>query len=98
MPAYFELRVDTAEEVDALGVNIDFAFVAGAVEAAEPGVRDEFLCRLLRQIAVPTRDVYPTDAEFSHLPVGQWTELIDFEDDVCDVRERGADGNGLPRP
>ena len=45
MPAHLELRVDSAEEVDALCLDVDLAFVPGAVEAAELRVRDELLGR-----------------------------------------------------
>src|SRR5262245_30015154 len=98
MPAYLELRVDPAEEVHALCLDIDFAFVPGAVEAAELRVRYELLGGLLRQVSVAARNVHPADAEFSNLPVRQWTELIDLEDDIGDVGKRRADGDGLPRP
>ena len=98
MPAHFELRVDSAEEVHALRSDVDFAFVPGAVEAAELRMRDELLGGLLRQVAVPARNVHPTDTELSNLPVGQWAELVDLEDDVGDVGEWRADGDGLPRP
>jgi hypothetical protein len=43
MPAHLELRVDSAEEVHALCLDVDFAFVPGAVEAAELRVRYELL-------------------------------------------------------
>ena len=69
MPAHFELRVDSAEQVYALCLNVDFAFIAGAVEAAELRMRDEFFGRELRQVAVPARDVHPSDTELSNLSV-----------------------------
>src|SRR6185436_14737016 len=98
VPAHFELRVDSAEEVYALRLDIDFAFIPRAVEAAEVRMRDEFFDRELRQVAVPARKVHATDAELSNLSVGQWAELVDLEDDVGDVGERRSDGDGLPRP
>jgi hypothetical protein len=69
VPAHFELRVDSAEEVYALRLNVDFAFIAGAVEAAELRMRDELFGRELRQVAVPARKVHATDAELSNLSV-----------------------------
>ena len=98
VPAHLELRVDSAEEVHALRPDVDFAFIPGAEEAAEPRVRDELLGGLLRQIAVSPRNVYATDAKLADLPVGQWAELVDLEDDVGDVGEGRAYGDGLPRP
>ena len=59
---------------------------------------DELLGGLLRQVAVPARDMDPADAEFANLSVRQWSELLDLEDDVGDVGERRADGDGLARP
>src|SRR6516164_11141471 len=88
VPAHFELHVDSAEKVHALRLDVDFAFVPGAVEAAELRVRDELLGGLLRQVAVSARHVHPSDAELSNLPVGQWAELIDLEDDIGDVGKR----------
>src|SRR5207248_8760747 len=98
VPAHLELRVDAAEEEDALRLDVDLAFVPGAVEAAELRMRDEFLCGLLRQVAVAARNVHPADAELSDLAVGQWAELVDLENDVGDVGERRADGDGLSGP
>src|SRR5947209_3920586 len=98
MAAHFELRVDSAEEVHALCLDVDLAFVPGAVEAAELRMRNELLRRELRQVAVPAHDVHPADAELSNLAVRQWAQLIDLEDDVSDVGERRADGDGLPWP
>ena len=98
MPAYLELRIDSAQEVHALCLDIDFAFVPGAVEAAELRVRDELLGGLLRKVSVAARNMHSADAELSNLPVGQWAELIDLEDDIGDVGKRRADGDGLPRP
>jgi len=97
VPPYLELRVDSAEEVHTLRPDVDPAFVPGAVETPEPRVRDELLSGLLRQVAVAARNVNPTNAKLSDLPVGQRVELADFEDDVGDVGERRADGHGLPR-
>ncbi len=96
MPAHLELRVDSTEEVHALGSDVDFAFIRSAVEAAELRVRDELLGGLLRQVSVPACDVHPTDTELSNLPVGQWSELVDLEDDVGNVGKWRANGNGLP--
>ena len=62
MPAHFELRVDSAEEVHALRSDVDLAFVPSAVQAAELRVRDELLGGLLRQVAVAARNVDPADA------------------------------------
>src|SRR5450631_104144 len=98
LPAHFELRVDSAEEVHALRSDVDFAFVPGTVEAAELRVRDELLGGLLRQVAVPACNVHPTDTELSSLPMGQWLELVDLEDDVGDVGEWRANCDGFPRP
>ena len=98
MPTHFELRVNSAEEVHALCFNVDLAFVAGAVEAAEQRVRNEFLGGLLRQVAVAARNVHPTDAELSNLSVGQWAELAHLEDHVGDVSEWRPNGDGLPWP
>src|SRR3974390_591182 len=95
MPAYLELRIDPAEEVHALCLDIDFAFVPGAVEAAELRGRDELFGGLLRKVWVAARNVHSADAELSNLPVGQWAELIDLEDDIGDVGKRRADGDGL---
>ena len=39
VPADLELRVDSAEKVHALGLDVDFALVSGAVETAELRVR-----------------------------------------------------------
>src|SRR6478736_1032940 len=58
MSAHFELRVDPAEEVHALRLNVDLALVPGAVEAAELRVRDELLSGLPRQVAVAARNVH----------------------------------------
>jgi hypothetical protein len=69
MPAHFELRVDSAEEVHALCLNVNFAFVAGAVETAELRVRDELLGGLSRQITISARNVYPANAELPNLAV-----------------------------
>src|SRR5271169_102655 len=98
MPAHFELSVDSAEEVHALRLDVDFAFVPGAVEAAELRVSDELLGGLLRQVAVPACYVHPADTELSNLPVGQWLELVDLEDDVGNVGEWRANCDRLPRP
>ena len=49
VPAHFELRVEAAEEVHALCLNVDFAFIAGAVEAAELRMRDELFGRELKR-------------------------------------------------
>src|ERR1700730_19325452 len=98
MPTHFELRVNSAEEVHALSFNVDLAFVAGAVEATEQRVRNEFLGGLLRQVAVVARNVHPTDAELSNLSVGQWAELAHLEDPEGDVSECGPHGGGVPRP
>ncbi|MGB8070553.1 MAG: hypothetical protein WCF38_23155, partial [Pseudolabrys sp.] len=98
MSAHFELRVDPAEEVHALRLNVDLALVPGAVEAAELRVRDELLGGLPRQVAVTPGNVDAADAELSNFPVGQRFELIDLEDDVGDIGERRADGDGLTRP
>src|SRR5258708_19982710 len=98
MSAHLELRVDSAEEVHALRSDVDFAFVPGAVQAAELRVRDELLDGLLRQVAVPACNVHPTDTELSNLPVGQWLELVRFEDGVGDIGEWRSNCVGLPRP
>ena len=98
VPAHFELRIDSAEEVHTLRADVDLAFVPGAVETAELRVGDELLGCLLRQVAVPARHVYSADAELTNLAVGQRAKLVDLEDDVSDVGERRADGDGLPRP
>src|SRR5690606_19674258 len=98
MPAHLELRIDAAEEVHALRVDVDLAAVAGSVESAELRVVDEFLCRLLRQVAVPARGVHAADGEFAPLAVRQRVEATFLEDDVGDVGERRADGDGLARP
>ena len=88
----------SAEEVHALRSDVDFAFVPGAVQAAELRVRDELLDGLLRQVAVPACNVHPTDTELSNLPVGQWLELVRLEDDVGDIGEWRSNCDGLPRP
>ena len=98
MPAHFELRVDSTEEVHALRLNVDFAFVPGAVEATELRVRDELLGGLLRQVAVAACNVDAADTELSDLPVEQWLEFVDLKDDVGDVGEWRANCDGLPRP
>ena len=95
MPADFELRVDAAEEVHAVCLDVDLALVPGAVEAAELRVNNELLRGLLRQVAVAARKVDPADAEFSSLSVRQRAELADFENDISDVGERRPDGDGL---
>src|SRR6516162_6066287 len=87
VPAHFELRVDSAEKVHALRLDVDFAFVPGAVEAAELRVRDELLGGLRRQVTVSARQLHPSDAELSHLPVGKWAELVGLEDYISDVGE-----------
>src|SRR6516162_4398614 len=97
MAAQFELRLDSAEKVHALRLDVDFAFVPGAVEAAELRVRDELLGGLLRQVAVSARHLHPSDAELSDLPVRKRAELVGLEDDITDVGEWWADGAGLPR-
>ena len=86
--AHLELCVDAAEEVDALRFNVDPAFVTSAVQTAELRVGNEFLRGLFRQVAVPTRNMDPSDTEFSNFPVGQGTQLIDLQDDVSDIGER----------
>ena len=63
------LRVDPAEEVHALRLNVDLALVPGAVEAAELRVRDELLGGLPRQVAVTPGNVDAADAE---LPLSPW--------------------------
>jgi hypothetical protein len=88
VPAHFELRVDAAEKVYPLGVDINFASVAGSVEAAESGMGDERPGGLLRQIAVTARNMHPADAELSNLTVGQGVELVNFENDIGDVGKR----------
>ena len=90
VPAHLELRVDSAEEVHTLRLDVDLALVSGAVEAAELRMGDELLGGLLRQVAVPARNVHPTDAELSNLAVRQWSELVDLEDDVGDVGETAS--------
>ena len=90
MPAHLELRVDAAEEVHALCLDVDLAFIAGAVEAAELRMRDELFGGELRQVAVPARDVHPSDAELSNLSVRQWAQLINLEDDIGDVGETAS--------
>ena len=72
MPAYLDLRVDSAEEVYALCLDIDFAFIPGAVEAAELRMPDELLGGLLRQVSIATHNVHSADAKLSNLSVGQW--------------------------
>ena len=69
MAAHLELRIDPAEDVHALCPDVDLAFVACSVEAAELGMRDELLRGLLRQVAVAARKVHPGDAELTDLPV-----------------------------
>ena len=81
-----------------LAVDIDFASVPGAVEAAELGVDDERSGGLLRQIAVAACNMHPADAELSNLTVGQGVELVDLENDIGDVGEGRAYGDGLSRP
>jgi hypothetical protein len=76
--AHFELGVDAAEEVDALRFDVDPAFVTSAVQPTELRVVNKFLRGLFRQVAVPARHMDPSDTEFSNLPVGQGTQLIDF--------------------
>src|SRR4029077_6406136 len=98
VPTHLELRVNSAEEVNTPRLDVDLALVSRAVEAAELRMGDELLGGLLRLVAIPARDVHPTDAEFANLAMRQWSELVDFEDDVGDVGKRGADVNGLPRP
>src|SRR6516164_8951417 len=98
VPAHLELRVDSAEKVHALRLDVDLTFVPGAVEAAELRVRNELLGGLLRQVAVSARHVHPSDAELSDLPVRKRAKLPGLEDDISDVGERRADGDGLPRP
>jgi hypothetical protein len=96
--AHFELRVDPTQEVHALRSNVDFAFVPGAVEAAELRMRNELLRGLLRQVAIAAREVDAADAKLSDLAVEQRSELADLEDDVGDVGERRAEGDRLSRP
>src|SRR5260370_32206924 len=98
MPPHFELRVDSAEEVHALRSDVDFAFVPGAVQAAELRVRDELLDGLLRQVAVPACNVHPTDTELSNLPVRQWLGLVRLRHDVGDIGELRSTFKWLPRP
>jgi hypothetical protein len=86
--AHFELGIDSAEEMDTLRFDVDPALVTSAVQAAELRVGNEFLRGLFWQVAVPTRHMDPSDTEFSNFPVGQGTQLIDFQDDVRDIRER----------
>mgnify|MGYP003565709872 CR=1 FL=1 len=43
VPANLELHVDSAEEMYALSLNVDFAFISGAKEAAKLRVRNELL-------------------------------------------------------
>ena len=74
MSAHFELRIDPAEEMHALRLNVDLAFVPGAVEAAELRVRDELLGGLLRQVAVAARNMHAADTELSDFPMGQRAE------------------------
>jgi hypothetical protein len=69
MPPHFELRVEAAKEVYALCLNVDFAFIAGAVEAAKLGMRDELFGCELRQVAVSAREVPASDTELSNLSV-----------------------------
>src|SRR5581483_3065495 len=90
--------IDPTEEMHALRFDVDFALVPGAVEAAELRMRDELAGCVLRQVPVAARDVHATDAELALLSVGQRAKLIDLKDDVGDVRERRADGDGLARP
>ena len=85
--AHLELCVDSPEEVDALRFNVDPAFVASAIQTTELGMVNEFLRGLFRQVAVPARDMDPSDAEFSNFPMGQWVQLIDLQDDVSDIGE-----------
>ena len=82
----------------ALCPDVDFAFVAGSVEAAKPRVGNETPGGLLRQVSVTARNVHSTDAEFSDLPMGKWTELVILKDDVSDVGERSTDGDRFPWP
>src|SRR6516162_2571295 len=87
VPAHFELRVDSAEKVHALRLDVDFALVPGAVEAAELRVRDKLLGGLLRQVAVSARHLHPSDAKLTDLSVRKWAELVGLEDDISNVRE-----------
>ena len=85
---HLELRVNSAEEVNTPRLDVDLALVSRAVEAAELRMGDELLGGLLRLVAIPARDVHPTDAEFANLAMRQWSELVDLEDDVGDVGKR----------
>ena len=98
MPTHFKLRVNSAEEVHALRLDVDFAFVPSAVKAAELRVRDELLGSMVRQIAVAACNVHSPDTELSNLPMGQWLELVSLENDVGDIGEWRSNCDGLPRP
>jgi len=96
VPAHFELRIDPAEKMHPLLLNIDPAFVTGTIEAAKLWVSDELLGGLLRQIAVTTRHVDTADTEFSNLSMREWSELTDFENHIGDIGERRPNRDGLP--
>ena len=77
VPSHFQLCVDTAKKMHALRLNIDFAFVPRAVEAAELRMCNEFLSGLFREVAVASRDVHPANAKLALLAMGQWTRLAE---------------------
>jgi hypothetical protein len=64
--------------VHTLHPDVDFAYIPGTVKAPEPGVRDELLGSFLWQVAVAARNVHPTNAKLSGLPMGQRAKLTDF--------------------
>ena len=98
VPAHFKLRVNSPEEVHALGLGVDLAFVASAVEASELRMHDELARGLLWQVAVTAGDVNPANAKLADLAMRERAKLVHLENDIGDVGERRADGNGFPRP
>jgi hypothetical protein len=78
MPAHLDLFIYPAKEVHTLRSDIDPASVPGTVQSAELRMIDEFPGCLLRQIAVPARDVHSANAKLTNLAVGQWVELVDL--------------------
>src|SRR5262249_39891846 len=88
VPAHLELRVDPAQEVNAPRLDVDFALVSGAVEAAELRMRDKLPCSLPRLVAISARNMHSANAEFSDITMRQRPELIGLEDEVGSVGKR----------
>jgi hypothetical protein len=82
----------------AMCLDVYFAFVPGSVQAAKPGVSDEFLSGLFRQIAVTACNVYSANTKLTNFPMWQWVKLVNLENNVRDIGERRAYGDRLARP